>query len=83
MNALSTKTLTIRTARTYTNKPLMVLDGGLFNGTELTPHQVRFLAAALVGVADAVAEEDVTARHWRPRTIVIHDPLGNTAPEVA
>ena len=69
----------VTTARTRHDTPLMVLNGGPFNDTELTPDQARFLCAALMGTADAVAEDDVTGRHWRPRRIVIGDATGNAA----
>ncbi|MDR0673011.1 MAG: hypothetical protein LBF93_04980 [Zoogloeaceae bacterium] len=69
----------VTTARTRHNTPLMVLNGGPFNDTELTPEAARYLCAALVGTADAVAEEDDASR-WRPRRIVIGDATGNHAP---
>ena len=70
----------VKITRTRFNRPMMLLDGGPFNGTELTPHQAKFLGAALAGTADAVAEEDVTGRHWKPRTVVLRDALGDKAP---
>lgn len=72
----------VTVARTRFNKPLMVLNGGPFNGTELTPDQARYLAAALAGTADAVAQEDVASPHWRPRTIALGDALGDKAPAI-
>lgn len=70
----------VRVVRGRFNTPLMLLDGGPFSGVELTPHQVRYLAAALVGTADAAMKEDVAASGWRPRTIVLGDALGSKAP---
>lgn len=61
--------------------PLMVFNGGPFQNVELMPYQARFLAAALGGVADAVEEEDVTADHWRPRSITLNDAYGDLSPE--
>lgn len=77
---MSRTTIKIRVVRSRLGTPLMVLDGGPFNGVELSPHQMRYLAAGLAGVADAIAEEPVTARSWRPRTIVMGDALGDKAP---
>ena len=76
-----TTQLTVRVVRSIHNTPLMELNGGPFNGTELTPHQMRFLASTLAGVADAVDEENVNARGWRPRTIRLSDVLGDKAPK--
>lgn len=76
-----TTQLTVRVVRSIHNTPLMELNGGPFNGTELTPHQMRFLSNALAGVADAIDEEDVNARGWRPRTIRLSDVLGDKAPK--
>lgn len=76
-----TTTIKVRIVRTWDNKPLMVLDGGPFNGTELTPHQAHYLAAAISGTADAVEQENVASRHWRSRTVVIDDALGSKAPK--
>lgn len=76
-----TTELKVRIVRSRFNTPLMELNGGPFNGTELTPHQMRFLANTLAGVSDAIAEEDVNARGWRPRTVRLADIFGDKAPK--
>lgn len=76
-----TTQLTARIVRSRFNTPLVELNGGPFNGTELTPHQMRFLASTLAGVADAIDEEDVTARGWRPHTVRLADMFGDKAPK--
>lgn len=65
--------LTVRLTRTRRNTPLMLLNGGPFRDTQLTPEQARSLAMTLVGLADAAMEEDMTNRRWRSRVVVLED----------
>ena len=73
----------LRTARPISGTiPLMILHGGPFENLELSPHQAKFLAASLQGLADAVAEEDVTVPGWRPTSFTVFDCLGDKRPSV-
>lgn len=70
----------VRVQRTQDGQALAVLNGGPFNGAVLTPHQMKYLAASLAGTADAIAEEDVNAPDWRPRSFRMGDVMGSLAP---
>lgn len=54
--------------RTWQGKPLVLLDGGPFNGWEKTPAQLRQAAALLLRAADESERQAAmpTPRHWRP-----------------
>lgn len=52
--------------RTWDNKPLVVLDGGPFNGAERTPAQLRELAVYLEDIADRADRRPCTGKHWAP-----------------
>lgn len=54
--------------RTAKHAPLVVLDGGPFNGMEGTPAQLRELAALLIKVAAHAEARPCVGRLWAPAT---------------
>ena len=66
----------VKITRTRDMKPLMKLNGGPFVDFTVTPAQLQMFAAALAGTADAIAEEDVTGKHWQPRNLTLRNVFG-------
>jgi len=54
--------LQVKLTRAYDGGPLAVIDGLPGNGAELRPAQIRFLAAALLRVADDADKRKATHR---------------------
>ena len=71
----------VKITRTRDMKPLMELNGGPFVDFTVTPAQLQMFAAALSGTADAIAEEDVTGKNWRPRQFTMRDVGSEPEPE--
>lgn len=63
--------LTVRLTRTRRNTPLMLLNGGPFRDTQLTPEQARSLAMTLVGLADAAMEEGMVGLTQAGQLVVV------------
>ncbi|CAN7434988.1 hypothetical protein LJR118_002846 [Acidovorax sp. LjRoot118] len=60
--------LKARYTRTAKHTPLVVLEGGPFNGMESTPAQLRALAALLNEVAAHAETRPCVGRLWAPAT---------------
>jgi len=58
--------------RTWDNKPLVQIDGGVFCDVERTPDQLRAMAAMLLKVADAGEARPTTGRHWSPLRVLLN-----------
>lgn len=54
--------------RTADNRPLVVLDGGPFNGVELTLERLHELSRQLEEVAHFAERRPVKGRHFIPAT---------------
>lgn len=54
--------------RTYKETPLVVLDGGPFNFTEMTPEQLMEMATALRSIAVEAAKRPCTGKRFLPKT---------------
>lgn len=50
--------------RTRDDAPLVEIDTPLGNGQELTPEQLRRLAAALLTIADEAASKEMGRQYW-------------------
>lgn len=50
--------------RTYTNTPLVTLDGGPFNAADLTPVRLRWLAESLNHMADLADARKCDGKHF-------------------
>ncbi|SAI74586.1 Uncharacterised protein [Bordetella ansorpii] len=58
------KAIKVVLTRTYRNEPLATLDGGPFCSVDLTPMQLRSLAAAMEAIAVAAEKRPCTGRDW-------------------
>lgn len=57
-----------RFTRTHSETPLVVLEGGPFNGMEATPEQLLALAHTLARIATHSAERPCKGRRFLPQT---------------
>ncbi|MDI9334988.1 MAG: hypothetical protein QM533_11505 [Cytophagales bacterium] len=62
------KSIKATLTRTRTFKPLVQLDGDLFNGVELTPAQLRWIAQTLIHIAELSDAHLCTGKHYRDAT---------------
>lgn len=53
--------------------PLVVLDGGSFNGLEIAPAALRELAAHLDAVACLATRRPTGGKHFRPVRVLVGD----------
>ena len=60
--------LTATLTRCRFKKPLVQLDSAPFNGMEIRPAELRYLAQQLTAIADE-AERQPTGKHWMARRI--------------
>jgi hypothetical protein len=58
------KRIQVTYTRTRFEKPLVVLDGGPFNGVEYTPEQLRAQAVQLLWIANTAADRPCTGKRW-------------------
>ena len=61
---METNMLTAALCQTHQRQPLAVVDGLPGGGAELTPRQLRALAAALVQIASDAETQPMTAKHY-------------------
>ncbi len=54
-------------------KALVVLNGGLFNGVEIYPADLRRMALDLFAVADTAAKLPTGGKNWQPITVTLTD----------
>lgn len=55
--------------RTREHKPLVELNGGPFNGVEMTPKELEQLASVLRLIAKEAAATPCTGKHWASKKI--------------
>lgn len=64
-------TVKVTYTRSYDNRPLVQLDGGVFCDVIRTPAELRKMAAMLLKVADVGETRPTTGRHWMPERVVL------------
>lgn len=72
----------MNTAATLTRdrhgNPLVMLNGGPFNGVDVYPADLRRMAQQLAAVADIAIKRPTSGKHWKPVTVT----LGTATPSL-
>ncbi len=68
--------------RCRNGQPLIVLDGGPFNGLEIRPQELRRLAQNLTALAEMAIRIPTTGKRFRPTRVVIGGDVHQPAAEM-
>lgn len=75
-------TINATVTRCRGGQPLIVLDGGPFNGLEIRPQELRRLAQNLTALAEMAIRMPTAGKRFRPTRVVIGGDAYQPAVEV-